>query len=282
MASGISAKKSSVFKVQKRIAYIVSSLGMLVVIINFVGLLQRVSVLDALLYPSVSVILAVSIITFLTSLKDINFLRYVQLCIFFLVGAIAILDVYNSFHGLGLVILALIIGFRYGLFEKKPLLKIFLFIGIIFVIIEIAARLQSGVVHWNAGLDAIMYILVFIGVLYTIYSNEIIYYVKLTTEAENKLSRIEMERTRLQNKLDDLDLVYRQLTQPADLDSMGITPREMEVIEALVVYRERDRALAERLGISPYTLKEHMKHIRDKLGVDRRDEIVDMCRNNFS
>ncbi len=282
MASGITTNKFSIFKVQKRISYIVSALGMLVVFINFFDLVRRFPVIDALLYPSVGIILAVSIVIFLTSLKDSSFLRYVQLFIFFLVGAIAILDVYNSFHGLGLVILTLIIGFRYGLFEKKPLLKIFLFIGIIFVIVEIAASLQSGVIRWNTGLDAIMYILVFIGVLYTIYSNEIIYYVKLTTEAENKLNRIEMERTRLQNKLDDLDLVYRQLTQPADLDSMGITPREMEVIEALVVYRERDRALAERLGISPYTLKEHMKHIRDKLGVDRRDEIVDMCRNNFS
>ena len=52
-----------------------------------------------------------------------------------------------------------------------------------------------------------------------------------------------------------------------------LTPREREVLRR-TVYGESLHTLAESLGIIPYTAGEHLRHIREKLGVERNAELV--------
>ena len=52
-----------------------------------------------------------------------------------------------------------------------------------------------------------------------------------------------------------------------------LTPREREVLRR-TMYGESVDALAESLGIIPYTAGEHLRHIREKLGVERNAELV--------
>jgi DNA-binding NarL/FixJ family response regulator len=52
---------------------------------------------------------------------------------------------------------------------------------------------------------------------------------------------------------------------------VDLSPREMEVLEG-IVSGERDREIADRLGITEHTVKNHAYDIRRKLGVRSRTE----------
>ena len=52
-----------------------------------------------------------------------------------------------------------------------------------------------------------------------------------------------------------------------------LTPREREVLRR-TMYGESIEALARSLGIIPYTAGEHLRHIREKLGVERSVELA--------
>ena len=52
-----------------------------------------------------------------------------------------------------------------------------------------------------------------------------------------------------------------------------LTPKEREVLRRMV-YGESVERLAQSLGIIPYTAGEHLRHVRDKLGVERNAELI--------
>jgi DNA-binding CsgD family transcriptional regulator len=52
-----------------------------------------------------------------------------------------------------------------------------------------------------------------------------------------------------------------------------LSPRETEVVE-LVLLGYRNRDIATTLGASPATIKKHLTHIFDKVGVDTRTQLV--------
>lgn len=56
-------------------------------------------------------------------------------------------------------------------------------------------------------------------------------------------------------------------------DKTRLTPREREVLRR-TAFGESVGALAESLGITPYTVGEHLRHIREKLGAERNTELV--------
>ena len=62
------------------------------------------------------------------------------------------------------------------------------------------------------------------------------------------------------------------------IDDLGLTLREQEVLRCLVQYRERNRDIANRLGISIGTVKAHIYNSCNKLGVDSRLELVELVR----
>jgi DNA-binding CsgD family transcriptional regulator len=52
-----------------------------------------------------------------------------------------------------------------------------------------------------------------------------------------------------------------------------LTPREVEVVQCLVQGRT-DKEIADHLGLSPHTVKNHLFRIFDKLGVSSRVELL--------
>ncbi len=58
-----------------------------------------------------------------------------------------------------------------------------------------------------------------------------------------------------------------------------LSPRELEVL-ALLSQRLSNKEIAERLVISPLTVKRHMTNILQKLGVDSRWDAVEQARKN--
>ena len=57
------------------------------------------------------------------------------------------------------------------------------------------------------------------------------------------------------------------------LESLGISAREYEILE-LLVDGHSNREIADRLFVSPNTVKTHLAHIYEKLGVSRRGQAV--------
>jgi DNA-binding CsgD family transcriptional regulator len=282
MGYGTQTKQDTILGVQRKVAFLAFSAGLLVSVINLVSYLSDYSFTDAIIKPAVSVIFLFSFITLASGLRDSIFLRLLQVCLALLMGGYAIMDVYNSIHGLGLILLAVFLAFKYGLLQKRPILKVLLFLFYVFGLVMFSAQVANkgtGLMH---GFDAIIYLGVFLSITYIIYQDEITAYIRKAREAESEVSVLRMEREALAEKLIMLDEKITELTMTNDIDSFGLTPKEKEVIEALVVYRETEQQLAERFGISFHTVKTHFRHIRDKLGVDRREEIIEMFRNNFS
>ncbi|HAK44753.1 MAG TPA: hypothetical protein DCO79_02370 [Spirochaeta sp.] len=278
----IGTEGNSIFLVQRKIAFLAFIAGFLISVINFVNFLSKYTVPEAILKPAVFFLIIFSTMTLLTGLKNSSSLRLLQVLLAFANGAISILDVYNSIHGLGLIMLSVFLAFKYGFLKKRFILKSFLAMVVVFTLVMISAQLdyRSGGIMF--GLNSIIYLSVFLAVTYVIYQDEITEYILRNREAESEISVLQNERSELAHRLSELDSRIAGLTVPVDLEKMGLTKKEMEVLEVLILYRETEHELADRLGMSFHTLKNHFRHIRDKLGVDKREDIIEMCRNNFS
>jgi NarL family two-component system response regulator LiaR len=62
------------------------------------------------------------------------------------------------------------------------------------------------------------------------------------------------------------------------LDSLGITPRELEILE-LIAAGLSNREIAERVEISEHTVKSHSSRVFDKLGAQRRTQAVQLGKS---
>jgi two-component system, NarL family, nitrate/nitrite response regulator NarL len=79
-----------------------------------------------------------------------------------------------------------------------------------------------------------------------------------------------------ENVSDVMQMLHRLLPRPASRntrENFGLTPREMEVITAIVAgYSNRE--IAQKLSLSLQTVKHHITNVFDKLGVSNRLELT--------
>ena len=73
-----------------------------------------------------------------------------------------------------------------------------------------------------------------------------------------------LEHTALKRRLDEAPAL-----PPADLAAYGLTPREVQVVRR-VASGQRNRDVADQLGISDRTVQKHLEHAYRKLGVRSR------------
>ena len=134
------------------------------------------------------------------------------------------------------------------------------------------------------GFNILIYLLMFIVTIWIIYKNEINNYIEKANNKDETIFLLQSDRKNLKSmiytlneRIDALENEY----QPINYNLFGITDREQQVIERAVVYKENAKEIAKSLNISYWTVNEHFRHIRDKLGVDNREGIVRMCQNNY-
>jgi DNA-binding CsgD family transcriptional regulator len=68
------------------------------------------------------------------------------------------------------------------------------------------------------------------------------------------------------------------LRNDAAIRSLGLSPRECEILEALAL-GESNKEMARRLGISPNTVKTHVARVYEKLEVQRRVQAIEKARS---
>jgi hypothetical protein len=211
-------------------------------------------------------------------------IRVSQVLVFLLAAGIAMLDVYDAVFGLGFVLLAIFLSFSYGFFERRGIIKFMAIVIYLFGMAVLSASLQYERGHVMLGLDMVAYLAMFLLISYLIYSDEINAYLSRARAAENALSALQAERENLAARLSALDEKIRVIEERRsriDLDKAGITAGSVRCCGSSSGTGRTEQQIAKRLGISPFTVKEHFRHIRDKLGVDRREEIIEICRNLF-
>ena len=90
-------------------------------------------------------------------------------------------------------------------------------------------------------------------------------------------SALKMNYGQLSAQLSELE----EKQEPYDLKGVGISPAEERVIRTLTLYKASNREIAERLNIAESTVKLHLYNIYNKIGVDNRFAIIDLCKYNF-
>lgn len=66
-----------------------------------------------------------------------------------------------------------------------------------------------------------------------------------------------------------------------DVDLIGLTNSELELLEYLCIYRANTTEICSKFGKSQSTVKSQLRSIMDKAGADSRYQLIEMCRHNF-
>ena len=126
----------------------------------------------------------------------------------------------------------------------------------------------------QAGLYVFEYSVVIVIFIVILWRDMVLKQEKLRTE--NRSLRINY--TRIRDHLNELE----EEQKPYDLKAVKITPAEERVIKTLTIYKASNREIAERLNIAEPTVKLHLYNIYNKIGVDNRFAIIDLCKYNYN
>lgn len=74
--------------------------------------------------------------------------------------------------------------------------------------------------------------------------------------------------------VDRLSRLGRRARRRQAMEALRLTPRQMEVLR-LIAQGLGNEQMADRLGLSPFTVKNHVHNILERLGVSDRTEAVD-------
>ena len=162
---------------------------------------------------------------------------------------------------------------HYGFLETYPKTK-----NAVIIAIMVGASQISAIIHnTGEGAYAGLTTLGFFAFL-------IIFILILWQDMVRQQELLKQENTNLQTNYGQLEKQIEELEEkqePFNLKSVGITPAEERVIRVLTIYKASNREIAERLNIAESTVKLHLYNIYNKIGVDNRFAIIDLCKYNF-
>ncbi len=292
--------KNEILRIQYRIALLVSTVGITVTFLNIILLISARgrTLLQAVVHPSVLLVFLFSLLLFLTRKNRGTYVRYLQVFIFLANAAVALLDQYDSFAGMGFAILSLILAYRYGLLKKRTKLKLLLLAGFFLFILEFSI-VRKGGDHIGSSINILMYLGFFLTITYLIYSSEINRILNIEMQYKKSLSDMEEEKQQLardiqahhrdirdkQSRISELEDRIQRLTPPdktLDFSEFRITPKEEEVIREFCLNTHlTNKEIAHNLGLTTGTVKQHFNRIFRKMGIRSRQELLDKCRWNF-
>ena len=112
--------------IQNRVSAMIAFTGLIVVITNVfrnIHFRER-PVIEILHDPSISVVFIFSLIVYLTRKIESRVIQYIHIAVFMMNAALALIDGYESFHGMGFIFLTMALSYRYGLLEKYSRIKL--------------------------------------------------------------------------------------------------------------------------------------------------------------
>ena len=261
--------------VQKKIGLLISIVGLAVVILNTIYRMQGgYDFFSAVAGISVWAVFLLTLIFITSTFVESRYLKYLQVLSFFAMGILNILDSYNEFYGPGMFFAAWLLMRHYGFLEKRPVLKHTLILILLISMSQLSALIHIGSQRAvYAGFSTLASTL-FLSFLIIIIWRDMVKQQKLLKE-QNK--QLQTNYKTLHSQLKEIE----EEQKPYNLKAAKISPAEERVIETLTRYRASNLEIAERLNLAESTVKLHLYNIYNKIGVDNRFAVIDLCKYNF-
>jgi DNA-binding NarL/FixJ family response regulator len=264
--------------VQKRIGLLISVVGLSMVASNLLKRLLSGNLFYALTGVAVWVLFLLTLPFIISIFVESGLLKKIQILVLALTGALNIIDAYQEFYGPSLFLAAWLLMRHYGYLEKHAKLKNIAILSLITALSQLSAfihRADEGYVAEGlyAGFSTLMFTLFLVTLLVILWRDM----VRQQELLKQENFSLKMDYTKLSTQLAELE----ESQKPYDLKALGITPAEERVIKTLTIYKAGNREIAERLNIAESTVKLHIYNICNKIGVDNRFAIIDLCKYNF-
>jgi DNA-binding CsgD family transcriptional regulator len=201
-------------------------------------------------------------------------LKKLQILAFTLTGAINIIDAFQEFYGPGLFLAAWLLMRHYGYLEKHGKIKNIVMLLLITALSQYSAFFNSTTSGLYEGFGTLLYSIFLVTLLVILWRDMI----KQQDLLKKENVSLKMDYNKLRSQLKELE----HDKKPFDLKAAKITPAESRVIETLTIYKAGNREIAERLNLAESTVKLHIYNICNKIGVDNRFAIIDLCKYNFT
>jgi DNA-binding CsgD family transcriptional regulator len=259
--------------VQKRIGILIAVLGIAIVVTNIIRRLQRGDIFYTLYALSVWPTILAVIPFILSVFFESRLLKYLQISMFMFMGAVNLIDDYANFYGPGLFLAAWLLMRHYGFLEKHTVAKNTAMLFLVTGLSQLSAYLNTDEGIY-AGWSSLIYTLFLVYLLVIIWRDM----VRQRDELKKENRSLTMNYRELSRQLQELE----EEQKPFDLKAVKVSPAEERVIKTLTLYKASNREIAERLNLAESTVKLHLYNIYNKIGVDNRFAIIDLCKYNFS
>lgn len=267
--------KSSIYldSVQKKIGLLISTVGLIVVVTNIINRTIRVDFLYAVSGASVWSVFLLVIPFILSVFFENKILKILQIAVLIGMGVGNIMDSYQEFYGPGLFLAGWLLMRHYGFHENRKILK-----NVVFLVFLVGLSQLSAALHAQesvyAGFTTLWYTLFLILMIIILWRDT----VRQKEELIRENHSLKTDYNKLSTQLKEIE----DQQKPFSLKECKITPAEERVIKILTVYKASNREIAERLDITEATVKLHLYNIYNKIGVDSRFSIIELCKYNFS
>jgi len=284
-------------RIQKIVGILFFSIFLVLTVVNFILIapVNQQEGTGSCISVNIAITWLFSMIFLATAVYYSTWMRFIQVGLLFSAGHICILDNpsphYYLYHGIGLVFLSVILAIKYRYFEKKTLKRYIIYGGITTLTLSLAVKLNPAYGSFVIGLRAMGFICLLLSVFQIIYLDELHTRLIFVRKSCLKIANLKLKHETLQKniekdseRLEELNASIAKFLKEREklnLDDYKLTVTEKKVIQILCTYRCSNKELASRLKITVSTVKNHLSHIMDKLGVDDRYAVIDMCRNNF-
>lgn len=276
-------------KVERRIGFFLSAIGVVSVTsltarLLFAGRAMQEIIGNPSIFVVTIAVVYLSILSFLNSEGAARLNGLSQFFIFILFGSITLLQVYDSWYGIGSLSLAFLVGYKYRYYEKRRGLKITLSVVYVFAIVQIGAVLSNIGDLPAYGVEAILYLAFFFGVLFFCFVDEVSLNSSKVDRLKKEKAKLEEDVRKRAERIEQLNIELQQLGEivsPLDISDRGISPAELKVLECLVKTRGSNVEIGQCLGKSHETVKIQIGHLMDKVGAEDRFHLIELCQYNF-
>ena len=259
--------------VQQRIGLLISIVGLFVLVDNIITCYMLDYTFSEIISDITVWLLLLTIIPFSISVFiESRLIKVFQVILIIFTGVMNILDSYNTIYGPGMFLAGWLLMRHYGFMDGYRKTKYILFLVFLIVISQISAIMHNQGTT-DAGLEILEYSVFIIIFIVIIWRDMVLDQERL--RIENKSLRINY--TRIRDQLNELE----EEQKPYNLKAVKISPAEERVIKTLTIYKANNREIAESLNIAEPTVKLHLYNIYNKIGVDNRFAIIDLCKYNY-
>lgn len=209
------------------------------------------------------ILIVLTLLTIFT--RNYSWGRHIQILTLIALAAVIFYKAPRRGLGIPIFFILSLLSQKYGYLENYRILKISISLVLI-VIINIIALYMNNISLW-VFLPIFLFAIMFFVSFYIIHLEMFVEYMQME-------KRQKQEITTLKCKLSEIT----EFINPIEC---GLTEAELELLKLLCTYKGSNADLAQRLNKSVSTIKSQLSKIYNKIGVDSRHQLIDLCEHYY-